>query len=213
MDDSLKMAQSSRRALLEEVMDASVRLNRLVENLLSMSRLESGRVRPKREWCDIADLFSALQRRFQSDIRKHPVTFVLAPDLPLVYIDPGITEQAVGNLIQNAVQYAPPKTPIEIRAAVSGSELVITVLDEGPGFPPEAVPRLFDKFYRVPGTASGGTGLGLSICKGFVECLNGSVSAANRSGGGAVFTFRFPVDTKAATLEASHGKSDKNPGD
>ncbi len=208
LDGNLKLTQSSHRALLDEVMDASIRLNRLVENLLSMSRLESGRIRPKLEWCDIADCFSALQRRFQGDSEQHPIAFSLASDMPLVRIDSGLLEQSVAHVIQNAIQHTPQKTKIEVHAGVSDRDLVITVQDNGPGFPPETMTRLFEKFYRIPGTASGGTGLGLSISKGFVECLNGSVSAANRSSGGALLTFRIPVDTRAATLEGSDGKSD-----
>jgi two-component system sensor histidine kinase KdpD len=207
LDRGMKLSAKSRKALLGEVRDASNRLDALVENLLNISRLESGRIRPKREWCDVADLFSALQRRFHSDSKEHPMAFVPAPDLPLVYIDPGLAEQAVGSLIQNAVQYTPPKTPIEIRASMSGSELAIAVQDEGPGFPPEAVPHLFEKFYRVPGTATGGTGLGLSISKGLVESMGGSLSAENLARGGALFQVRLPVKTQSANLEAGSVQS------
>ena len=208
LDGSLKTTQSIHRALIQEVMDASVRLNGLVENLLSMSRLESGKVSPRPEWCDIADCFSALQRRFQADSAQHPITFDLAPDMPLVWIDPGLLEQSIAHLIQNAVQHTPLRTQVDVRADMSDSDLVIRVRDDGPGLPPDSIPLLFEKFYRVPGTASGGTGLGLSITRGFVECLKGSVSAANLTGGGALFTIRLPVDTRAATLEGSHEQSD-----
>jgi two-component system sensor histidine kinase KdpD len=95
MDGNLKLTQSSHRALLGEVMDASIRLNRLVENLLSISRLESGKIRPKLEWCDIADCFSALQRRFQGDSAQHPIAFSLASEMPLVWIDPGLLSMPV----------------------------------------------------------------------------------------------------------------------
>lgn len=207
MDKGTKLPEKSRQALLGEMMHASHRLNALVENLLNMSRLESGRIHPKLEWCDIEDIFSALKRRFQSDSIQYPITFVLAPDLPFVWIDAGLVEQAVENLIQNAIQHTPPQTSIQVRASMSGTELVVMVQD-GPGFPPEAIPRIFEKFYRIPGTATGGTGLGLSITKGLVESLNGSVAVTNLAKGGALFTVRLPVETRSAELEVPNDQSD-----
>lgn len=129
----------------------------------------------------------------------------MAPHLPLVKIDSGLVEQAVGNLIENAVRYTPPQTTIEVCLSLSVSTLVIVVQDEGRGFPPEAIPHLFEKFYRVPGTATGGTGLGLSISKGLIESMLGNISVENRPGGGAIFTIRLPVMTRPSELEDRHG--------
>jgi two-component system, OmpR family, sensor histidine kinase KdpD len=201
LDRDIKLPSSSRKALLSEVKDASNRLNELVENLLNMSRLESGRIRPKLEWCDLADLFSALQRRFVTDSGERSVVFDLKPGQPLVLIDSGLVEQTVGNLIQNGLQHTPDKTTVRVQASVSESELSVMVMDNGAGLPLESLSRLFDKFYRAPGTASGGTGLGLSISKGFAESMNGTLTAANLESGGAMFTLRLPVKTQAAHLE------------
>jgi two-component system sensor histidine kinase KdpD len=205
MDRQLPLPEDSRKALLNEVYDASNRLNRLVENLLDMSRLESGKILTKLEWCDAADLFGALQRRYKKDLAQHRSVFTMAPHLPLVKIDSGLVEQAVGNLIENAVRYTPPQTTIEVCLSLSVSTLVIVVQDEGRGFPPEAIPHLFEKFYRVPGTATGGTGLGLSISKGLIESMLGNISVENRPGGGAIFTIRLPVMTRPSELEDRHG--------
>jgi len=201
VDKSLSLPEASRSALLQEIAEASGRLDGLVENLLDMSRLESGKVVPKREWCDIADLYSELKRRYKQVLSGHRAEFTLMPESMLVYIDSGLMEQAVGNLIENAAKYAPPHTVIRIDASLAGSDLIITVKDQGPGFPEEAIPHLFTKFYRVPGTAPGGTGLGLSISKGFVECIQGSITAQNHPDGGALLTIRLPVSIKPIELE------------
>lgn len=201
LDRNVELPEKSRQALVNEIHEASARLNRLVEKLLDMSRIESGKINPKLEWCDVSDLFNALQRRYALDLADHRVAFTLSPDLPLVYVDAGLVEQAVGNLVENAARYTPADTKIEIKAFVSSGMLVSTVQDEGPGFPPESLPHLFEKFYRIPGTAPGGTGLGLSISKGLIESLHGNISAANLPAGGAVFTVALPVEMKSNQLE------------
>ena len=205
LDKKFSLTEETRKALLSEMSDATNRLNRLVENLLDMSRLESGKIRPKLEWCDVSDLFNSLQRRYKTDLAKHQSIFTLTPNLPLVRMDTGLVEQAVGNLIENAIHYTPQKTKIEISATLSKSTLVIVVKDEGPGFSREAIPHLFDKFYRIPGTVPGGTGLGLSISKGLIEIMKGSILVDNRPTGGAIFTMSLPVVvTQTATLEHRH---------
>ena len=201
IDKSLSLPESSRSALLQEITEASGRLDRLVENLLDMSRLESGKILPNKEWCDIADLFSELKRRYEPVLSRHQAVFTLPSESTLVYIDSGLTQQAIGNLIENASRYAPPDAVIRIDASLAAQDLIITVRDQGPGFPEEAIPHLFTKFYRVPGTASGGTGLGLSISKGFVECMQGSILAENHPDGGALLTIRLPVAIKPIELE------------
>jgi two-component system sensor histidine kinase KdpD len=201
MDRNVVLPDHSRQALLNEIHEASARLNGLVEKLLDMSRLESGRIHPKLEWCDASDLFNALQRRYKQDLARHRTTYIFSPDLPLLYVDAGLVEQAVGNLVENAARYTPTDTKIEIKAFLSEASLVIMVQDEGPGFPPDTLPHLFDKFYRIPGTAPGGTGLGLSISKGLIESMHGGISAANLPTGGAVFTVTLPVETRPKKLD------------
>jgi two-component system sensor histidine kinase KdpD len=104
-----------------------------------------------------------------------------------------LMQQALANLLLNAALHTPPGTAVRITAAVEGAALLLTVADDGPGLPPETLDRAFDKFYRAPAAPAGGTGLGLSIVKGFVEAQGGSVRAANRALGGAVFMIRLPL--------------------
>jgi len=117
----------------------------------------------------------------------------IAPQLPLVKMDAVLTGQALGNLLANAAIHTPPGTPIEINARVDERNLVIEVADRGPGVPEDQLERIFDIFQRAPDAKPGGTGLGLAIVRGFVEAQGGNVTAANRSGGGALFAIRMPA--------------------
>jgi two-component system sensor histidine kinase KdpD len=180
--------------LANEIQESASRLNRLVSNLLDMTRLESGKVKPRLEWCDVADLINVALRRNEKELARHHVEVRLARPLPLVRMDFVLMEQVLNNLLLNAAGYTPAGTIVEVSAAVKSDELVLSVGDHGPGLPPESLPHVFDKFYRVPGVPAGGTGLGLSIVKGFVEAHGGRVEAANRPGGGAQFTIHLPVE-------------------
>lgn len=178
---------------VSEIREAGDRLNRLVGNLLDMTRLESGRVELRPDWCDIADVVRAAMRRVERELADRPIDLRLRPGLQLVKLDFRILEQALANLLHNAAVHTPPGTPVEVRVDAYDNNLTIAIADRGPGLPPEALPRLFDKFYRAPNAKSGGTGLGLSIVKGFVEAHGGRVDAANRPGGGAVFSISLPL--------------------
>jgi len=182
-----------RRALTGEIREASRRLNRLVGNLLDMTRLEAGRMQPRLEWCDVGDLVNVALQQLEKELTGRPVSLSLAPKLPLVKMDFVLMEQVLVNLLLNAALHTPPGTSIQVSTSVTASELVLAVADTGPGIPPEALPQLFDKFYRAPGAPAGGSGLGLSIVKGFVEAHGGKVAAGNRAGGGAEFTIHLPL--------------------
>jgi len=188
------------RALAGEIQEGAGRLNRLVSNLLDMTRLESGKVKPRLEWCDVADLIDVALRRNERELAQHRVTVKLATPLPLVRMDFVLIEQALNNLLLNAAAYTPPNTLVEIGAAEENGQLAITVSDRGPGLLDESLPQLFNKFYRAPGAPAGGTGLGLSIVKGFIEAHGGRVSAQNRPGGGAQFTIYLPVEPAPAPV-------------
>lgn len=179
--------------LIEEVVEASHRLNRLVGNLLDITRLESGHVKPKMEWCDAGDLIQVLMQRTARQLRRHRVSSRVEGRLPLVRMDFVLMEQALSNLLSNAAAHTPPGAAVEVSARVDGDELVLSVADNGRGLPLEPVERVFDKFFRGPGAPTGGTGLGLSIVKGFVEAQGGRVIGRNRAGGGAEFVIRLPV--------------------
>jgi two-component system sensor histidine kinase KdpD len=191
-----------RQALTGEIRTAALRLNRLVGNLLDMTRLESGHMKLRLDWCDLADLTGVALRQLDKELARHPVVNHLPPGLPLVKIDFVLMEQVLVNLLLNATVHTPPGTQIQISAQVGEKEIALTVADNGPGIPPEALPHLFDKFYRAPGAATGGSGLGLSIVKGFVEAHGGTVSAQNRPGGGAEFTLRLRLNEVPPSPEA-----------
>jgi two-component system, OmpR family, sensor histidine kinase KdpD len=176
-----------------EVHDAASRLDRLVQNLLDMTRIESGIISPRPDWCDLRDLVNAVLQKLKQEISSYQVVVTLAPGIPLVRLDFGLSEQALSNILQNATLYTPRGGRIWIGATRSASGVALTVDDEGPGLPPGSLEKVFEKFYRVPGAASGGTGLGLSIARGFVEAQKGKLTAENRPGGGTRFTMEFPL--------------------
>jgi two-component system sensor histidine kinase KdpD len=182
------------KTLAGEIQESAMRLNRLVGNLLDMTRLESGKVKPRLEWCDVADLINVALRQIEVELSRHRVRTEIPKDLPLVRMDFVLIEQALNNLLLNAAAYTPEGTEVEVSAVARPDELSITVADRGPGLPADSLPQVFEKFYRVPGAPAGGTGLGLSIVKGFVEAHNGRIEVRNRDGGGAEFTIYLPVE-------------------
>ena len=179
--------------LAAEIESASARLNRLVQSLLSAARIQSGQIKPHLDWCDVADLVQVALRSVENLLSHHPTGTRIAPGLPLLKLDFVLMEQALANLLVNAATHTPAGTPVEIGARVEGKELMLEVADRGPGLPVSELERVFDLFHRAAAAEPGGTGLGLAIVKGFVESQGGRVQAANRAGGGAIFTIRLPV--------------------
>lgn len=175
------------------------RLNRLVENLLDMSRIEGGALKPEKEWYPIDELIHDVLGRLQPELQGREVTLDVPGDLPPVELDYMEVDQVLTNLIENAVRYTPPESPIEISARVEGNEMVVSVADRGPGIPPDDLARIFDKFYRVKSIRTKspqapGSGLGLAVSRGMVEAHGGRIWAENRPGGGAIFRFTLPVE-------------------
>ena len=191
---SSQHAQEIRNELSYEIFKASKRLNRLIENLLNMSRLESGRITPRLDWHDIHDLINKVSENLQDELKPFNLHIVISEDMPLVKIDFGLMEQVLYNLIHNATQYAPPSTNIRVKAFYDNGMMNLQVMDRGPGFPKNEISLVFNKFYRVEGSIAGGTGLGLSIAKGFVEAHKGTIIVENRQNGGAKFTVNIPTE-------------------
>ena len=183
----------TRQELYAEISIASVRLNRLIENLLNMSRLESGHIKPRPDWCDVHDIANDLAETLQSELKPFKLATVIPPDMPLVMVDFGLIEQVLHNLILNATQNAPAGTRIRLKIFYDNGFLELQVMDRGPGFTPFELKYVFDKFYRGKDAKAGGTGLGLSIVKGFVAAQSGTIVAENRENGGAKFSIRIPV--------------------
>jgi len=205
LDPNTALNSASRMELTVEIESAAERLNRLVENLLDMSRLDAGRLQLKMEWCDIGDVVGVALRRLQGEISGRPLTVAIDPAMPLVKMDFVLMEQVLVNLLDNACSYTPAESALEITAAVEGQSIRLDISDRGPGIPADTLERIFEKFYRVPGTAAGGTGLGLSICRGLVEAHGGTLTVQPRAGGGTTFSIRLPITSppppvKEATL-------------
>jgi two-component system sensor histidine kinase KdpD len=179
----------TQRELLRAVHEEAERLNRLVQNLLEMTRLESGSVQVRKDWHSIEELVGAALGRFNRRLGQRPIVTRIPADLPLVALDPVLIEQVLVNLLDNALKYTPPESPIEIAARVEGDGVTVEVADRGPGLPPGEERRVFDKFYRGRAVADRGVGLGLAICQGIVEAHGGRIWAENRPGGGVAFRF------------------------
>jgi two-component system sensor histidine kinase KdpD len=185
--------EESKNELLSEIAVASLRLNRQVENLLSMSRLESGALQLKKDWCDIEELIYKTIQQLEPSNEQARVTAYVPENLPLFKLDFGIMEQVLYNLLSNAIQHT--SAAVVIDASCIDDKLVITVADNGKGFPAKEIDHIFDKFYRLQGSRPGGTGLGLSIAKGFVEAHAGTIAVKNLPLSGAVFTVEIPAET------------------
>jgi len=185
--------EETQKKLLSEVNIASVRLNRLIENLLNMSRLETGRISLKPDWCDVHDLANHVAESLRDELSPFELLTVIPDDMPLVKVDFGLMEQVLHNLILNATQNAPAGSRIRLKMFYDNGFLFIQVMDRGTGFPDSELNSVFNKFYRGKNAKAGGTGLGLSIVKGFVEAHDGSIIAENRTNGGARFIIKIPV--------------------
>ena len=191
--NSLKLTDQNRYDLINEISIASFRLNQQVDNLLNMSRLESGFIEPKNDWCDVIEVVYDAVRRVEENGVIQKITIRINPALPLFKLDKGMLEQIIYNLLNNAVLYTPANSAINIEAACYDDILRVVIEDNGTGFPEDEINKVFDKFYRLKHSKAGGTGLGLSIVKGFTEAQNGIVKLQNKEEGGAIFKVAFPA--------------------
>jgi two-component system sensor histidine kinase KdpD len=181
--------------LLGEISKASLRLNTQVANLLNMSRLEAGNIKPKLDWCDVNELIYAVLNRLKDNLEGRKVNIVIEEPMPLCRLDEGLMEQVLYNLIINAHLYTPAESVIDVHSTFNSQGLVLVVQDNGKGFDPAEIEFVFDKFYRSKNTQINGTGLGLSIVKGFTEVQNGKIVLENLPVGGAKFTITIPAET------------------
>ena len=199
---------STRRELIQAIYEEADRLNRLVRNLLDMTRLESGIVQVHKEWQLVEEVVGAALTRLDKQLAGRQVNTGLPADLPLVPLDGVLIEQVLTNLLENALKYTPPESPIDISAHATEHEIVVEVSDHGPGIAPGDNERIFEKFYRAKryraesSGAERGVGLGLTICRGIIDAHGGRIWAENRAGGGAVFRFTLPLGAKPPEMEA-----------
>ena len=194
------LSASTRSDLIRNIQDESERLNRFIGNLLDMTRLESGPLRLNTGPVELSDVIGSALYRARKILANHRTQVTLQPDLPMLDVDEVLFEQVLFNLLDNAGKYAPAGSLVTVRAWRDDGRIGVQVLDEGPGIPDVDLEHVFDKFYRA-GPADhrrAGTGLGLAICRGFVEAMNGTIVASNRTDrSGAVFTMKLPMFANA----------------
>lgn len=189
-----KYPEEIQRKLHSEINIASIRLNHLIENLLNISRLESGRLTIRTDWCDVHDLANRATLTLKHELQPFIMNVIIPENMPLVKIDFGLMEQVICNLLLNATQYSPVNSKITLEFRANDNTLTIKVTDKGPGFPKDELTSVFNKFYRGKTSRTGGTGLGLSIVKGFIDAHKGTVEVANNKKKGAQFTIKIPID-------------------
>jgi two-component system sensor histidine kinase KdpD len=192
--------------LLATMIEESERLNRFIANLLDMTRLESGAIAPNTARHDVGEIVGSALRRAGKILAHHKVSLELAPDLPMLDLDAVLFEQVLFNLLDNAAKYAPAGTTISISGGRDQEKVILQILDEGSGIPPEELGSVFEKFYRAQkgDHVRPGTGLGLAISRGFVDAMHGTISAANRADrSGAVISIRLPVPATDSALDTA----------
>jgi K+-sensing histidine kinase KdpD len=200
-DEAGALADGQRSDLLDAICQEAERMERLVGNLLDMTRVQSGALQLKREWLPLEELVGSALTRLERQLGGRPVLTALSADLPLASVDPVLLEQVFVNLFENAAKHTPAGTSIEVSARASSGEMIIEVADRGPGLPPGSEERLFEKFFRGPRVPpTGGAGLGLAICDGVMRAHGGTIAAQNRSGGGALFRMRLPIPAGAPPM-------------
>jgi two-component system sensor histidine kinase KdpD len=179
--------------LLDTICEEADRLERLVRNLLDMTRLQSGALEVRREWIPLEEIVGSALTRLDDRLTGRPVRTALPADLPLVSADAVLLEQVLVNLLENAAKHTPARSPVDIAARAEEGAVAIDVADRGPGIPAGAESRIFEKFFRGNGGSAPGSGLGLAICRGIVDAHGGTLVAENRSGGGALFRITLPL--------------------
>jgi len=185
--------EDQRGEFAEAIETEAQRLNRLVGNLLDLSRIEAGSIRPEKAWYDLGSLINEVAGRLRGVTAGHRLVINVPDGLPPVLFDYVEIDQVISNLIENAVKYTPSRTEICVSASTAGDQVEVEVADRGPGIREAVIPHVFDAFYRASDSGpTQGSGLGLAVAKGLVEAHGGSIRVENREGGGARFVFTLP---------------------
>ncbi len=188
-----KLKGPAREELLQTALGEANRLNRLVGNLLDMTRLEGGAIKPLRQSVDVREIIEVALEEYRERLNDRKVDVSIPNSLPFVYVDPVLIGRGVGNVVENALKYSPAGSRLEISAASKDGNVELEIADRGPGIPPDELNLVFDKFHRVNRPNQlGGTGLGLSISKGLIEANGGSIALNNRPQGGLAVTISLP---------------------
>ena len=194
-----RLDDAQRATLLDSLLLEAQRMNRLIGNLLDLTRLSDGKVELKHDWIALDELIGAVLARLRDLLAQHPITLQIAEHLPLVPGDEVMIEQVLSNLLENVARHTPAGTGAEISAYVADNMLEVAIRDHGPGLAPDEAARVFEKFHQTaPERAQSGFGLGLAICKAIIDAHGGAIGATNAPGGGAEFRFRLPLVAPAA---------------
>jgi two-component system sensor histidine kinase KdpD len=196
----------NRKELVQTIVEESEHLNRIIRNVLDMTRLESGGIKINREWQSLEEIVGAVTNRMAGQFQTHPLHIRLPADLPLIPCDELLIEQVMRNLLENALKYAPRGTDITLSARIKNQEVLVTVADRGPGVSPDESERIFEKFVRGK-HVGGGAGLGLAICQGIVAAHGGRIWVGNLPQDGCAFTFTLPISQEPPSIEE---ESDEN---
>jgi two-component system, OmpR family, sensor histidine kinase KdpD len=196
-----KATLSKRIFFVHEIILAANRLNRLIDNLLNMTRLESGFLKPKMDWCDLNELVHKVVNYLKPDMKNYDFIIDIPENFPLVKLDFGLIEQALTNLLHNILMHTPEGTMVTIKAMFNNGQLTIIIADSGPGFKKEDLKMIFEKYYRTNIHKTGGLGLGLSIVKGFIHAHNGTIDVKNILPTGAEFLISLPVESTQIEAE------------
>jgi two-component system, OmpR family, sensor histidine kinase KdpD len=203
--DDANLGTETRTELVESIVGEAERLERLVANLLDMTRLESGAMALKRDWVPLDEMVGSALTRLETRLGVRTVAVTIGPDVPLVRVDPVLFEQVFVNLLENAEKYTPAGSPLEIEAHSAGDYVEIDFIDHGAGLPPGTEARIFEKFYRGPHLGVSGAGLGLPICKGIIEAHGGTICAKSGISQGATFHISIPRGGTPPTLQLEDG--------
>jgi two-component system, OmpR family, sensor histidine kinase KdpD len=213
LEGEISLDSPTKTELTQTIYEEARRLDRLVYNLLEMSRLQSGQTKLNLEWHVLEEVVGCALAQLDPQLLRHPVLIQLPADLPLVRIDALLMERVFFNLLENAVKYTPEETPVEISGWITQNELMLEVADRGPGLTPGDEELVFEKFYQASSGGARGVGLGLTICRSIIEAHGGRIWAANRPGGGSTFRFTLPLEDGAPLLDKTLPELQKDPLD
>jgi two-component system sensor histidine kinase KdpD len=202
LEQGMRLTPEQHRDLLQTAHDETEHLNRLVHNLLELTRAESGGLHLRKEWQSVEEIVGAALTRLEHRLLNRPLSVDVPSDLPLLFVDELLIEQVLLNLLENADRYSPPGAAILVLARARPASVAVEVCDNGPGFAPGEEQRVFEKFYRGSSAKGRGAGIGLTICAAIVEAHGGKIEAGNRTEGGAWIRFSLPLIPDAPALPA-----------
>jgi two-component system sensor histidine kinase KdpD len=190
---------TERSELIDVIDEEGMRLARLVDDLLDLSKIQAGAVLPRADWCDLHDVVASAARHIRP---AHPIEFALPVDLPLVQADAAQLERVFSNLLENAVKFSPEGSPVRVSGGAAAGRVTIRVTDQGRGIPSQHRAHVFEPFFRGRGDAGSGSGLGLAICRGFVEANGGRIMLQTGNDRGTSFAVSFPFARQPAPAPA-----------